>query len=87
MMSTAHADEQFAEDVLAEVYRARQKYPPINSPHEGYAVILEEVEEFWDEVKRRDRLPDNFAAMGVELRQIAAMALRTYVDTVDGRYP
>jgi hypothetical protein len=86
-MSADHAEERFTNDVLREVYLARQKHPPINSPHEGYAVILEELEEFWDEVKRRDRLPDNFAAMGVELRQIAAMALRTYVDTVDGRYP
>lgn len=40
-------------DEIGAAYRkARQKHAPMHSPHEGYAVLLEEVDELWDEVKR-----------------------------------
>lgn len=39
--------------VAAELGRAIRKHPPLHSPHEGYAVILEEVEELL-EVGSRD---------------------------------
>ncbi len=48
------ADPDLAEvilDVLFEVGRARDKYPPFNSAHEGYAVLYEEVDKLWDHVK------------------------------------
>lgn len=38
--------------VRAEVLRAIAKFPPFNSGHEGYAVLKEEVDELWDDVKR-----------------------------------
>lgn len=52
----------------AELNRANEKFPLFNSPHEGYAVILEELEEaqeaqenvksslavLWDEVKGKE---------------------------------
>ena len=61
--------------VLRELERARAKFPAFNSAHEGYAVILEELDEMWDEIKRNDteRARD-------ECVQVAAMALRFLCD-------
>lgn len=68
----------FLHKVALELLRAREKHtPPINSPHEGYAVILEEVDEFWDLVK--SQRPDP-AKLLEELVQIAAMAERVAED-------
>ena len=64
-------------DLRAEVLRAMAKHKPINSPHEGYAVIQEEVDELWDRVKI-DKGRDWDAR--VEALQIAAMGLRYVLD-------
>jgi hypothetical protein len=64
-------------EIVAEIERARRKHAPMRGPHEGYAVLLEEVDELWDEVKRRD--PD-LAAMRKEAIQIAAMGLAFAVE-------
>jgi hypothetical protein len=66
-------------DVAAEVGRAMELHSPMNSAHEAYSVILEELDEFWEEVrkKREERQPD---AMRTELVQIAAMAVRAICD-------
>ena len=61
--------------VLAEAARAETLHAPMNSAHEAYAVILEEVDELWDEVKKKQSQRNN-AAMRSELIQIAAMAVR-----------
>ena len=63
--------------IRAEVDRARAKYPEFNSFHEGYAVLLEEVDELWDEVKRRDV---DLNKMRTETLQVAAMAVRFLVE-------
>ena len=67
--------------VLEELDRATAKFGAFNSTHEGYAVILEELDELWDEVKanRTDRAC-------AEAVQVAAMAIRFIVD-VSGREP
>ena len=62
-----------------EATRAQKLYPKFNSAHEGYAVLLEEVEELWDEVKKNPRKRDP-AAMREEAVHVAAMALRFLVD-------
>jgi len=69
---------QFDELVAGELARARDKFPPINSVHEGYAVLLEEVDELWDEIKKGG--PPHRAL--AELVQIAAMAQRLAEDVV-----
>ncbi len=61
-----------AAEIAAELRRARTKHAPMRGAHEGYAVLLEEVDELWDEVKARH--PD-FAAMRKEAVQVAAMGL------------
>jgi len=60
-----------------EAKRAAEKFPAFNSAHEGYAVLLEEVDELWDEVKRHDIDHD---AMIAEAIQVGAMALRFVAD-------
>jgi vacuolar-type H+-ATPase catalytic subunit A/Vma1 len=69
----------FEELQRREIEAARTNHNPINSAHEGYSVILEELEEFWEEVrkKRSARTPDRMVA---ELVQVAAMAQRTAED-------
>jgi hypothetical protein len=37
--------------VRQEIVRARSKHGRFHSPHEAYAVLLEEVDELWDDVK------------------------------------
>ena len=71
----------FPDFVKNELERAREQNAPINSVHEGYGVILEEVDEFWAEVckKKAERDPVN---MFNELVQIAAMAQRVAEDVV-----
>lgn len=49
-----------------------------NTFHEGYAVLLEEVEELWEEIKKHD--PKNIPKIQKEAVQVAAMAIRILVD-------
>lgn len=64
--------EYAAMDVISEVNRAKEKYPfDFSSTHEGYAVIKEEVDEMWDEIKR-----NNTELAVKEAIQVAAMAIR-----------
>jgi hypothetical protein len=64
---------------IEELKRARTNHDAQHSAHEAYAVILEEVEEFWEQVrlKRQDR---SKPVMLMELIQIAAMAARAAED-------
>ena len=70
------------DEIGDELQRAEQMHAPINSLHEGYAVIAEELDEFWDQVKRkaRDRDP---VAVRTELIQTAAMCVRTILNVCD----
>jgi hypothetical protein len=70
-------EQTVADEVLCELRRARGKFGPMASPHEAYAVILEEVDEFWDAVKTKG-CPPEFAR--AELIQVAAMAMRAVLD-------
>jgi hypothetical protein len=85
----------FSELVDRELQFARNKFQPMHSMHEGYAVLLEEVEELWDWIKQK-QMPElaednrrtvellipsrNQAAICGELVQIAAMAQRIFED-------
>jgi len=66
-------------DIWVEYEEAIGRFPPFHSAHEGFAVLWEEVDELWDEVKRRP-MQRSKAAMRIEARQIAAMALRFIVE-------
>lgn len=71
----------FADKVATELARARAAHHDQSCLHEGYAVLLEEVDEFWDIVKTKR--PNPLDALE-ELVQIAAMAQRTAEDVVYG---
>ena len=71
--------ENLLGEVELELSDAMKKHKRLNSVHEAYAIILEELDEFWEQVKLR-RHARNTVAMKIELRQIAAMAVRTIVD-------
>lgn len=63
--------------VIREYQRANEIHGPFKSLHEGYAIMLEEFDELWDEIKKRN--PD-MNAIQEEVVQIGAMALRFLVD-------
>jgi NTP pyrophosphatase (non-canonical NTP hydrolase) len=69
-------------EVMAEVKTAIDQWPHFNSAHEGFAVLLEEVDELkehvWTNQKRRD-----LAKMRKEAMQVAAMALRFMTECCD----
>jgi hypothetical protein len=68
-------DAEAVERVLAELRRAREKFPrPFNSPHEGFGVMREEVDELWETVRGLE------GDMRAEAVQVAAMALRFLVE-------
>jgi|SRR6202035_1595363 len=62
-------------EVLAELDRATALFGPFHSAHEGYAVMLEEFEELWDEIKANNAINTRKEAI-----QVAAMALRFLMD-------
>ena len=66
--------------VHAELIAAKKMFPPMTTLHYGYAVILEELDELWDEIKKKQ--PDT-EILRKEARQVAAMALRFLVDLVE----
>lgn len=67
----------FREMVRVELEAARSKHPSkLNSRHEAYAVILEELDELWHEIKG-DSKPERLLA---ELVQVAAMCQRMAED-------
>lgn len=71
-------------EVEQELADALNKYPKLNSLHEAYAVLQEEVDEFWDEVKAKPAVrAERKVQIRKELIQIAAMAVRTIVDCID----
>ncbi len=59
--------------VSLEVKDARSKYAPCKSYHEGYAIIKEEFDELWDEIKNKRR---DEHAIFIEAKHVAATAVR-----------
>jgi len=68
-------------DILKEHERAVKLHPKFNSRHEGYAVLLEELDELWDLIKlNHTKHPDCRPEMKKEAIQVAAMAIRFIED-------
>ena len=64
-------------EVETELTKALIRFPEFNSPHEGKAVIEEELDELWQHVKANTGRTEDAMAEAI---QIAAMALRYVVD-------
>ena len=78
-------------DIANEYKSASKKYPDFNSYHEGYAILEEELDELWDEVKKKTSVPpkdepydpedyQDPERLRAEAIQVAAMALRFVVN-------
>lgn len=66
-----------AEEVMEELSGAMLTFSKFNSAHEGYAVILEELEELWEEIKKKN--PSDIK-MKREAIQLTAMGMRFLYD-------
>jgi len=66
-------------EIYSELMRATARYPKMASFHEGYAIIAEELEELWAEVKKKPETRD-FIALRREAVQTGAMVLRFLYD-------
>ena len=63
-----------AEEILNEVQRAKAIWRDnFKNYHEAYAVILEEVDELWDEIKKKNQDKEKIRQEAI---QSAAMLLR-----------
>lgn len=61
------------DDILVELDRAYHQHGSFPwSRHEFYGILLEEVDEVWDDIKRDIRMED----LVKEVRQVAAMCIR-----------
>lgn len=60
-----------------ELELAQSNHKPFSSCHEGFAVILEEVDELWEEVKANNGNTHRGVSEAV---QIGAMAFRYLID-------
>ena len=73
--------EEIALEIAAEVRRAEAKHAPMHSPHEGWSVIWEELEELREHV-RADT--GHSAEARKEAIQVAAMGLRYALNLCGG---
>lgn len=65
--------------VKNEFDSSTEKYGPMRSAHEGYAIIKEEFDELWDVIKTKKQDPQD---MLEEAIQVATMAIRFINDMV-----
>lgn len=71
----------FRKLVEKEIGKARGKHGKQSSVHEGYAILLEEVDEFWEHVRAKSE-KRNYKELLGELVQIASCAQKTAEDVV-----
>jgi len=63
--------------IREELESATEKFGPFVTLHEGYAVILEELDELWDAIKTKGT---PIECLEKEAIQVGAMALMFLVD-------
>ena len=79
-IATVEAIDAALAEVRAELTAAMGAHDAMRGPHEGWAVIHEEEDELWDEVRQRHPNNDRLRS---EARQVAAMAVRFMVDVTE----
>ena len=67
--------DKILKDIETEYKRANTLYPAFHSNHEAYAVILEELDEVWSEVKQSKDIKGN-KKIRAELIQVAAICVK-----------
>jgi hypothetical protein len=82
-MQQSNYDEKLniaLDDIRREVLRAKDIYKAdFVNQHEAYAVILEEVDELWAEIKKNQKVYD-LQEQRKEAKQAAAMLVRLMVE-------
>lgn len=68
------------DEILAEYTGVVARHDSFASAHEGWATIYEEVDELWDEVRKRVKSSE---AMRKEARQVAATAIRFMIEVAN----
>ena len=71
-------------ELKQEFGRAISKFPKFNNAHEGYAVLLEEVDELWDNIKLNQKTPNRLDMIRFEAIHVGAMAIRLIIDCCEG---
>lgn len=71
-----------AQESFDELSQAILMFPPMRSAHEGYAIILEELDELWEEI-RNNKADGSNERQRKEAIQVAAMAMRFVLDISD----
>ena len=72
--------QEILEDIKKEFEFATKKWKGFNSLHEAYAIVLEEVDELWEEVKKSQKNPEYIKLAKEEAIQVATMAIRLIFD-------
>lgn len=67
---------EYSQEIFEEMAFASSKFPAFVSEHEGYAILLEEVDELWEAVKLNQKNPGREKLIKKECIQVGAMALR-----------
>ena len=71
-------------EIIAEAQKATTKYPSFNSCHEGAAILKEEYDELWEEVRAMKNSINPTVEQQTKARneaiQVGAMALRFVLD-------
>jgi acetyl/propionyl-CoA carboxylase alpha subunit len=65
------------EEVTYEFFHALENHPPYPTYHHGFAVIKEELDELWEEVRKKNW---DKAAMRKEVIHVVTTGLRFYFD-------
>lgn len=66
--------------IKCEIESATSKFGSFHNAHEGYAVLLEEVDELWENVKLNQKTPNRLDLIKDEAIQVAAMSIRLIHD-------
>lgn len=75
--------ENILEDITREFRSAVHTWGGFSSLHEAYAIVLEEVDELWEEVKSSQKNPEHIKLARKEAIQVATMAIRLIYDCCD----
>jgi len=72
---------KFQELVKEELAKARKNHGPQHSYHEGYCVLLEEIDELWEIVRKKSTNRNHLDALK-ELVQISSCAQKMAEDII-----
>jgi hypothetical protein len=73
--------KNFQQLVRQELAKARKHHGPQASYHEGYAILIEEIDELWEIVKQKSTVRNHENTLA-ELVQIASCAQKMAEDVV-----